>query len=87
MDQTDHAQGSHRTIKPSQSAYYEICVQGQLDSHWSDWFNGLEVRPHENGETVIAGSLPDQSALQGILTKVFDLRLLLLSVQRIHIGS
>jgi hypothetical protein len=67
--------------------YYEIHVQGQLDSNWSDWFNGLEVMPQENGETLIAGSLPDQAALQGILTKIFNLRLLLNSVKRIRSGS
>jgi hypothetical protein len=66
--------------------HYEIRVQGQLDSNWSDWFNGLEVIPQESGETLIAGPLPDQAALQGILTKVFNLRLLLLSVKRIDRG-
>ncbi len=71
------------TDKSSHFLYYEIRVQGQLDSNWSDWFNGLEVTPQESGETLIAGSLPDQAALQGILTKVFNLRLLLLSVKRI----
>ena len=87
MDQTDNAQGLQRTNKPSQSIYYEIRVQGQLDSHWSDWFNGLEVTPQENGETLIAGHLSDQAALQGILTKIFNLRLVLLSVQRIDAGA
>ena len=88
MDPTDNAQGLQRPNKPPhQSIYYEIRVQGQLDSHWSDWFNGLEVTPQENGETLIAGRLPDQAALHGILTKIFDLRLLLLSVRRIAPGS
>ena len=87
MNQTDNAQESHRTNIPSPSIYYEIRVQGQLDSNWSDWFNGLDVTPQENGETLIAGSLPDQAALQGILTKVFNLRLLLLSVKRIQPGA
>jgi hypothetical protein len=84
LDQTEHAQGSRPTNKSSQSNYYEIRVQGQLDSHWSDWFNGLDVTPQENGETLIAGLLPDQAALHGILTKIFNLRLLLISVKRIH---
>lgn len=87
MDQTDNAQGLLRTNKPSQSIYYEIRVQGQLDSHWSDWFNGLEVTPQESGETLIAGHLPDQAALQGILTKIFNLHLVLLSVQRMDAGA
>jgi hypothetical protein len=87
LDQTDSPQKPYRINKPSQSIYYEIRVQGQLDSNWSDWFNGLDVTPQENGETLIAGSVTDQAALQGILTKVFNLRLLLLSVKRIHPGS
>jgi hypothetical protein len=82
---TNNAPGSHRPNKP-RFIYYEIRIQGQLDSHWSDWFDGLEVTPQENGETVIAGSLPDQAALQGILKKVFDLRLPLLSIRRIAPG-
>jgi hypothetical protein len=87
LNPIDNAQGLQRTNRPSQSIYYEIRVQGQLDSHWSDWFNGLEVTPQENGETLIAGFLPDQAALQGILTKVFNLRLLLISVKRVQPGS
>jgi hypothetical protein len=84
LDRTDQATEPHRTDKPSQFSYYEIRVQGQLDSNWSDWLNGLEVTPQENGETLIAGPLADQAALQGILTKVFNLRLLLLSVKRLQ---
>jgi hypothetical protein len=69
--------------KPSQFSYYEIRVQGELDSNWSDWFNGLEVSPQESGETLITGPVQDQAALQGILTKIFNLRLVLLSIRRI----
>jgi hypothetical protein len=87
LDQTDNIPEPHQINRPSQSIYYEIRVQGQLDSNWSDWFNGLDVTPQENGETLIAGPLPDQAVLQGVLTKVFNLKLLLLSVKRIHPGS
>jgi hypothetical protein len=87
LNPVNNAQGLHRANRPSQSIYYEIRVQGQLDSHWSDWFNGLDVRPQENGETVIVGPVPDQAILHGILTKIFNLRLLLISVKRIHTGS
>jgi hypothetical protein len=87
LDQTDNVQGLHRTNKHFQPIYYEIHVRGQLDSHWSAWFDGLQVSPQENGETVIAGPLPDQAALRGLLTKIFDLRLELLSVSRIVPGS
>ena len=87
MNPIDNAQRLQHTNKPDQSIYYEIRVQGQLDSHWSDWFNGLNVTPQTNDETLIAGSLPDPAALQGILTKVFDLRLFLISVKRVQRGS
>lgn len=87
MDHADDAQESHRLNKSSRSMYYEIRIQGQLEGHWSDWFDGLAVTPQENGETLIAGPIPDQAALQGILTKVFNLRLLLLSVMRIDPGA
>ena len=87
MNPIDNAQGLHQTHEPFQSVYYEIRVQGHLDSRWSDWFNGLEITPQENGETLIAGPLQDQAALQGILTKVFNLRLLLISVRRIDLRS
>jgi hypothetical protein len=86
LDQTNNTQEPHRTNKPSQFSYYEIRVQGQLDSNWSDWFNGLDVMPQENGETLITGPLQDQAALQGILTKIFNLHLVLLSVRRIDPG-
>lgn len=63
--------------------YYEIRIQGQLDSSWRAWFGGLTVTPLANGETLIAGSLPDQAALHGILTKLRDLNLPILAVIRV----
>ncbi len=60
--------------------YYEIRVRGQLDCHWSTWFEGLTLTPLENGETLIAGPIQDQAALHGILAKIRDLGLHLLSV-------
>ena len=87
MDQADNLQEGNRFDKPPPSTYYEIRVEGQLDSSWSEWFDGLTVRPHENGETLIAGLIPDQAMLQGILTKVFNLRLPLVSVRRVQTGS
>ena len=87
MDQTENAQELQHSNKSPQSSHYEIRVRGQLDSNWSDWFNGLEVMPQENGETLITGDIQDQDALQGILTKVFNLRLMLLSVKRIDPGA
>jgi hypothetical protein len=87
LDQADNSQEGNRSDRPSQSAYYEIRVEGQLDSSWSEWFDGLGVTPQKNGGTLIAGPIPDQAVLQGILTKVFNLRLPLVSVRRIQPGS
>jgi hypothetical protein len=60
--------------------YYEIRVRGLLDSHWSGWFEGLRLTRLGNGETLIAGPIQDQAALHGILAKIRDLGLHLLSV-------
>ena len=66
---------------------YEIRVRGVLDSGWSAWFDGLELTSDQPGETRIAGPVPDQAALHGLLTKVRDLGLPLLSVRRIDPGQ
>jgi hypothetical protein len=87
LDQADNSQEGNRFDRPSRSAYYEIRVEGQIDSSWSEWFDGLDVTLQKNGETLIAGPIPDQAVLQGILTKVFNLRLPLVSVRRIRPGS
>ena len=58
----------------------EIRVRGQLDGSWAAWFNGLAVTDAEDGEAVLAGELPDQAALHGVLTKVRDLGLPLLGM-------
>jgi len=64
-------------------AYYEIRVQGVLDSRWSAWFDGLRVTSDEPGQTTIAGPVTDQAALHGLLTKIRDLGLPLLSVRHL----
>jgi hypothetical protein len=59
---------------------YEIRVRGQLDEHWDAWFEGLTLTPLENGKTLIAGPIQDQAALHGVLAKIRDLGLQLVSV-------
>jgi hypothetical protein len=59
----------------------EIRVQGVLDRHWSAWFEGLELRTEPGGVTVLAGPVADQAALHGLLARVRDLGLPLLSVR------
>jgi hypothetical protein len=68
-------------------AIYEIQVQGELDADWQQWFNGLAVTLTRAGEqpptTSLVGPVADQAALRGILCKLWDLNLTLLSVRRI----
>jgi hypothetical protein len=63
------------------AAHYEIRVLGQLDAHWSEWFAGLAVTPGPDGSTVLTGPVADGAALFGLLDRVRDLGLTLLSVQ------
>ncbi|MBN1429177.1 MAG: hypothetical protein JXB07_12450 [Anaerolineae bacterium] len=69
------------------SARYEIKAQGKLDTQWSDWFNGMMITSEEYGEgatlTTLIGAVRDQSALRGILTRIWDLGLTLYSVTRL----
>ncbi len=62
---------------------YEIRLKGHLGSRWTTWFDGLTVTAEANGITVISGDVADQSALHGLLQKVRDVGLPLLSVTRI----
>jgi hypothetical protein len=72
-----------RRCRPVEPTYYEIVVLGVLDSRWSAWFEGLEVTS-DSGQTRIAGPVADQAALHGLLAKVRDLGLPLLSVRHIE---
>ena len=60
--------------------YYEIKVGGHLDPHWSERFAGMKLTHLEGNETLFSGPLPDQAALHGLLERVRDLNLTLLSV-------
>ncbi len=62
---------------------YEIRVEGYLPGGWSDWFEGLDVECDPSGDTVLSGHLPDQAALHGVLAKIRDLNLKLVSVERV----
>jgi hypothetical protein len=66
-------------------AQYEICVAGVLDDRWTAWFDGLQISG-QGEETVLCGLVADQPALHGLLTKVRDLGLCLISVRRLDTG-
>ena len=71
---------------PGRPARYEICVYGVLDGGWADWFGGLQVSS-DGTQTIISGLLADQPALHGLLAKVRDLGLCLISVRRLDPGE
>ena len=68
----------------SNAPYYEIRLKGHLEARWEQWFDGLTITLEENGNTLLSGPLADQAALHGILKKVRDLGLILLSVNSVE---
>ena len=72
---------------PDQPTIYQIRIKGHLGQQWTDWFEGLTITPEEEGETLLTGPVIDQAALHGLLKKVRDLGLPLLSVNRVEPGQ
>ena len=66
------------------AARYEIQVRGRLDARWSHQLGGLDVVPRPNGDSLLVGRVVDQAALYGLLSRLRDLGLVLISVQRIE---
>jgi hypothetical protein len=66
----------------TESFLYEINVQGELDRSWSDWFNGMAIS-YTDGVTTMRGEIKDQSILRGMLSKVWDLNLTLISINQV----
>ena len=69
-----------REPSPDRSADYEIRLRGRLDERWSTWFGDMTVDAETDGITVLRGSVPDQAALHGLLARLRDLGLPLISV-------
>ena len=67
--------------------YYEIQVKGHLDLRWSEWFDGMRIRHEPNGETTLYGPVVDQAALFGMLMKIHNLNLPLISVNQAASGA
>lgn len=66
---------------------YEIRLQGQLDPEWAGWLGGLTITLEEDGDTLLTGPVVDQAALHGLLRKIRDLGLPLISITRVTPGG
>jgi len=65
-----------------QGQIYQIRIQGHLDHEWSEWLGGLAIEHLHGGDTLLEGEIADQSALHGLLVKIGDLGLTLVSIHR-----
>lgn len=72
---------------PGQPPVYQIRIKGHLASQWTDWFEGLTITLEDNGDTLLTGPVIDQAALHGLLKKVRDLGLPLVSVSSVEPGN
>jgi hypothetical protein len=70
-------------IEKAQPMIYQVRIKGHLGREWEDWFEGLTLTALENGETLLTGPVVDQAALFGLLRKVRDVGVPLLSVNRV----
>ena len=72
---------------PSQPVVYQIRIKGHLGRQWTDWFEGLTITLEEDGNTLLTGPVIDQAALHGLLKKVRDLGMPLVSVSPVESGQ
>ncbi len=86
---TDTGMSSNRNAPPDggQPLIYQIRITGHLGREWTDWFEGLAITLEANGDTLLTGPVVDQAALHGVLKKVRDLGMPLVSVTRVRPGS
>ncbi len=68
----------------TRGGFFEIHVKGHLDESWTDWLEGLEIELLQNGEMVLSGYIEDQAALMGILNKLYNLNLTLLTISKVE---
>jgi hypothetical protein len=73
-------------MNPGQPIVYQIRIKGHLGSQWADWFEGLAITLEDNGDTFLTGPVVDQAALYGLLKKVRDLGMPLVSVSPLEHG-
>ena len=80
------ANGLDPETDPHQPTIYQIRIKGHLGSQWTDWFGGLKITLEDNGDTLLTGPVADQAALHGLLKKVRDLGMPLVSANRVEPG-
>ena len=79
---------THASIEDQyEPGQYEIRIKGHLEKRWAVWFEGLTITLEDNGDTLLTGPVVDQAALHGLLRKVRDLAMPLLSVTRVRPGQ
>ena len=79
MNETQTSSADHH-----QPGLYEIRIKGHLDDRWTDWFSGMTITLQDNGDTLLTGPVIDQAALHGLLKKVRDLGLPLVSFNQVQ---
>ena len=70
--------------EPCQPVVYQVRIKGHLGGQWQDWFGGLAISLEDNGETLLTGPVADQAALHGLLRRVRDLGMPLVSIIRVE---
>ena len=78
------AHGFNARPNPGQPMVYQIRLEGHLGPQWAAWFGGLSITLEDNGETLLTGPVVDQAALHGLLRKVRDLGIPLISAIRVN---
>lgn len=77
----------YQKTEQNQPGCYQIRLKGQLDSKWTEWFEGMSITLEEDGNTLLTGPVIDQAALHGLLKKIRDLGLTLLAINPVGPGS
>jgi len=76
----------NRNAKSNRRINHEIRIKSYIDCDWSEWFDGLTITQEEDGTTLLAGPIPDQAALYGLLKRINDLGLPLVSVNQVEMN-
>ena len=80
----DPQQGDQTELDSSELTIYQIRLAGHLGPEWTDWFDGMALRLEEDGDTLLTGAVADQAALHGLLKKVRDLGMPLVSLNPVR---